>query len=383
MASQDRDPSDYKPPQSAKELLDRYAMGERWFVQADLSGASLMSANLTGANLTGANLIRTDLTGANLRNGILTGANLWSANLTGANLAGASLIRTNLLHVNVLCAKLTGAILSGANLIGADLSGTHLTGADLVGANFQGAYLTSALFERAKVGFCVLSNVDLSALCKSNDSIIHAGPSFIDFHSIVRSARAPRLEDFLMRAGLPSVAALYMIEAAQAVSGSIFDMMRSTFISYGSPDEAFARQLYEALHKNGVRVFLFSEHAEPGEKLHRMMRKGVNEHDRVILVCSKRSLDRDGVLNEIELTLGREAREGGETLLIPIRLDNYVFKGWKPKREDLAEAVRERVVADFEGADTDPAKFARGLSQLLGALRIKAGPPAPSGPPAP
>ncbi|MDI1484829.1 toll/interleukin-1 receptor domain-containing protein [Polyangium sp. y55x31] len=110
-----------------------------------------------------------------------------------------------------------------------------------------------------------------------------------------------------------------------------------------------------------------------------MMRKGVNEHDRVVLVCSKASLDRKGVLNEIEETLAREAREGGETYLIPIRLDDYVFTGWRPKREDIAQAIRDRVVADFEGADADPAKFDRALSQLLRALRIKGGPPATSG----
>jgi hypothetical protein len=47
--------------------------------------------------------------------------------------------------------------------------------------------------------------------------------------------------------------------------------LRSTFISYGNPDEACARKLYEALHGNGVTTFFFfREHAVPGEKLHRM-----------------------------------------------------------------------------------------------------------------
>ncbi len=56
-------------------------------------------------------------------------------------------------------------------------------------------------------------------------------------------------------------------------------------------------------------------------------RVGVNGHDRVILVCSKSSLQRPGVLNELEETLQREARDGGNAYLIPVRLDDFVIDG--------------------------------------------------------
>jgi hypothetical protein len=148
--------------------------------------------------------------------------------------------------------------------------------------------------------------------------------------------------------------------------------LQSTFISYGGPDEAFARRLHEALRAHGVNTFFFAEHAVPGEKLHRLMRNCVNEHDRVILVCSKASLDRNGVLNEIEETLQREARDGGASYLIPVRLDGYIFSGWNPPHKDVAQALKDRVVADFEGADRDPAKFHHGISRLLAALRGEA-----------
>jgi len=67
----------------------------------------------------------------------------------------------------------------------------------------------------------------------------------------------------------------------------------------------------------------------------------VNEHDRVILVCSQASLDRPGVLNEITETLQREARDGGAEYLIPITLDDYVFSGWKPKDPGVAQAIKD------------------------------------------
>jgi hypothetical protein len=168
---------------------------------------------------------------------------------------------------------------------------------------------------------------------------------------------------------MPEVFIEYDVSCALSLETKVFAMLQSTFISYGSPDEPFARKLYEALHRNGVTTFFFAEHAVPGDKLHRMMRKGVNEHDRVILVCSKASLDRKGVLNEIEETLARESRDGGAAYLIPIRLDDYVFSEWAPPNPDTAQSVRDRVVADFEGADADPAKFDAGVRKLIAALK--------------
>ena len=168
---------------------------------------------------------------------------------------------------------------------------------------------------------------------------------------------------------MPEVFVEYMVDSALSLKSTVFKMLRSTFISYGSPDEAFARKLYEALHRNGVTTFFFPEHAVPGEKLHRTMRTKVNELDRIVLVCSSGSLDRKGVLNEIEEALAREARDGGAAYLIPITIDDYVFAGWKPPNPDTAQAIRDKVVADFRGADADPAKFQSALLKLIVALK--------------
>lgn len=145
--------------------------------------------------------------------------------------------------------------------------------------------------------------------------------------------------------------------------------MLSTFISFGGPDEPFARKLHEALEKLGVKTFFFPEHAKPGEKLHRMMRTGINDYNRVILVCSEASLDRPGVLNELEETLQREARDGGAGCLIPVMIDDYVLTRWNPKQSDVAQAVRDRVVADFRGTMGDPMAFDKALQRLVAVLR--------------
>ncbi|WP_437338457.1 toll/interleukin-1 receptor domain-containing protein [Sorangium sp. So ce394] len=381
---------------NVRELLTRYAAGERAFSGARLSGANLLNAKLSGADLTRAFLYAADLFGADLTGANLTGAGCFSADFSSANLSFAmlcdvDLVRTDLSSANLTSANLTGARLafssllranlSGANLSGASLSGANLTGADLTdanlaGAEFTGANLTGAILERAKFDDAILSeslllNINLSALCAADPPVRHGGPSYVDHKTLLQSVRVPNLKDFLTRTGVPNVFVEYDVDCALSLKTDTFRMLQSTYISYGSPDESFARMIYEALHSNGVTTFFFTEHATPGEKLHRMMRKGVNEHDRVILICSKRSLDRKGVLNELEEILNREARDGGASYLIPIRLDDYVFTGWKPTNADVAQAVRDRVVADFEGATEDDAKFQAGLQRLIGALRKK------------
>jgi hypothetical protein len=141
----------------------------------------------------------------------------------------------------------------------------------------------------------------------------------------------------------------------------------SAFISYGGPDEPFARMLYAALLAKGVHAYYFPESSVPGRRLHRTMSDAVYEYDVVISVCSESAVTRPGWLNELEQTLTREAREGGTELLIPVLLDDFVLLKWAPERKDLARQVQSRVAADFRG-HTDEAVFSRQVDRLLAAL---------------
>jgi hypothetical protein len=344
-----------EPPRSAEELLVRYAAGERDFGGANLAGANLIDADLRGADLCRATLIDANLISADLSSANLSGANLISASLSSADLSGADLRGANLNGADLSDADLSSAILGDANLSDANLNGADLRGADLRGVS---------------IGRTVLDSIDLAPLCEATGALTHTAPSTIGDGAILRSLTAPNLHEFLVLSGVLDLLATYRIDALRSLNalGEV-RLLHSTFISYGTPDEPFARKLYEALHRNGVTTFFFPEHAVPGERLHRMMRKGVNDFDRTVLVCSKNSLDRKGVLNEIEESLAREAREGGVSYLIPIALDDYVFGAWKPARQDIAQAVRDKIVGDFRGADADPVKFAAGLQRLIAALK--------------
>ena len=372
--------------------------GENRLIRPDLRGANLKETNLRGiklskADLKGANLSRTRLASARLLEANLLEANLFAANLNGASLDRASLRRTNLSGATLLEADLREANLSEANLSRTILRGVDLRGADLSLADLKGmilnradlseAILSGAILDRAILNRVNLNGANLNgasldhtvfaftsmASAKGLLSVAHGGPSSIDYVTIARSIAHPDLEKFLIKTGIPDVAAIYMLDSIRSLDPyQLFSLMYSTFISYGGPDEPFATRLHEALNRNNVHTFLFKEHAIPGVPLADVMRTGITEYDRIVVICSKESLERPGVLNELELTMRRESDEGGRPLLIPIARDRYVYDEWKPKNQNLRKFVLERVIGDFQDADEDDDKFDAGLRRLLLAL---------------
>jgi hypothetical protein len=272
----------------------------------------------------------------------LTWANLVMANLSGIEMESANLVGARLYEADLTDARLLDADLSHANLEAADLSRTDLSLARLVKANLRcarfyrtnlaSAVLTDAAFDSAWLDQTTLVDVDLAPLCRAEDLSI-GDQCIVDHRSIIRSAHEPGLKRFLRSIGLPEVFIEYSISCAQSLTAiERRSILLSTFISYGGSDEEFATKLNRALLDQGVTTFLFKEDAVPGMRLSRMMHEGVRRHDRIVLICSKTSLDRAGVLNEIQETLDREAADGGREYLIPIRLDDHVFTEWTPAR---------------------------------------------------
>lgn len=128
---------------------------------------------------------------------------------------------------------------------------------------------------------------------------------------------------------------------------------KTLFISYGGPDEEMVKIINDKLKQRGVTTWFFPEDSIPGDKLHRIMSDGVNNYDRVLLVCSENSLVRNGVLNEIERLLERESSEAGSDIMIPITLDDYVFKSWQPQRDDIKRQVLSRNIIKIHEDNID------------------------------
>lgn len=144
-------------------------------------------------------------------------------------------------------------------------------------------------------------------------------------------------------------------------------MYQSVFISYGGPDEKIVTKINQDLKSHGIKTWFFPDDAKPGDKLHRMMSNGVKLHDKVLLVCSKSSLTRNGVLNEIERILEREAKEGGSEVLIPITLDEFVYNDWAPKNEDISDQLRNRVISKLDIYNQDDYNVA--IDKVINSLK--------------
>ena len=280
----------------------------------------------------------------------------------------------------LLATKFEHAALFGVKFAACSMLGAHFVGARLENVEFRGSvvrysYFTDSLiigssFRQSDVAGldisrAVVVGTDISPFCAHISSLRADGGATIDWSSVAFAAHAPRLERLLVHLGMPEIFASYSASCAAALDPlRLIKLMRSTFISYGGPDSKFAWQLRDDLARNGVRTFFFATDATPGKRLYDVMREGVNKYDRVVVVCSKVSLARPGVKNEIRETLAREAKLGGEALLVPITLDDYIFKS----KSEVAGVLRERVVADFR--ESESCDYEESLLRLLAALRV-------------
>jgi hypothetical protein len=346
--------------------------------QLDLTLANLSGANLTGANLTLANLSGANLTGANL-----TGADLTLANLTGADLAVARLFRADLDLAGLDLADLSEADLSEANLSGADLTGVNLSKANLSLTVFCATVLNQTRFSEARFGGTVLADCDLS-VALGLEAVIHEAPSTIGLDTIVRSGgNIP--EAFLRGAGVPDSIITYV---RSLVAEPI--QFYTCFISYASPDQPFAQRLYADLQAKGVRCWYYPETALMGRRVWEDIDRAIRVYDKLVVVCSRSSLNSPAVLREIERALAKEdaiARENAQKsrdaakgepprlkdkdVLFPIRVDNYIFDGWEHHRK---ADVTNRTIGDFVGWRRSTRKYEDALQRLLHALDPKSWP---------
>jgi len=351
---------------TASEIVAAYQAGRRdfHFVRAD-------HADLAGTNLRGALFYYASLRGANFTNASLTHVQFKGADLTEAVLRGSWLNATDLIGAIFHNADMGGIDLTGAALARADCTGADMRRAYFGGASLQQASFAGARLDHAWLGSTHFDDVDVRPFCDLS-TLVHVGPSYIDSRTVMRSYTHPGLKRFMVDCGVPQVFTDYMIDCAQALDLPLLRrMMQTTFISYGGPDETFARRLYDALRSHNVVVFFFPETATMGERINSEIFRRIQEHDRVLLVCSRNSLDRAGVVNEIQETLDREARDGGATYLLPITLDDYVSTGWKKKQPELAERVCRRIIGDFRGTKRNQQNFERAVARLLDALKVK------------
>ncbi|MEN0062159.1 MAG: toll/interleukin-1 receptor domain-containing protein [Myxococcota bacterium] len=335
-------------PEEKGKRLKQYVRSEQLVddldsSEADLAGAYLIKANLFGAWLTEANLQGAQLDWSNLNGADLTRANLQGANLTGADLRDACLKEANLRKANLQAAQL-----DGANLEEADLTGAQLRSASLINLQVIPPSIVDA------------------------EDLTGASPNW---QTVARMLTLRDPDHLLCRTGMPSVAATYLVDALRSIDAAdLFTMLQSVFLSFGTPDQAFAERLRADLTENGVKTWFYPEDAEPGRRHHRHIHNKIWEYDRLVLCCSRDSILRSGVLHEVEEVLQREQQEGSSNRLIPIFFDEDLFETgasppewWHPERRHIYRQLQGRVCARFTTEPNSP-QWNQALRKLLKVL---------------
>jgi TIR domain len=145
----------------------------------------------------------------------------------------------------------------------------------------------------------------------------------------------------------------------------LFGTSASVFISYSHSDVEFTLRLHNFLTRKGVRCWLDNHELLPGDKLHETIRRGILNHDKFLLICSRDSLQSWWVNNELEEIFAKE-RAMGTALLVPIAIDEAVWSD--PPLNDKCIQIRSRYVGDFTRW-TVARKFRSSAQKLLSALQ--------------
>lgn len=344
----------------------QYRGGTRTFRVLDVSGSSLNGTEIRDSDFNSSTFRRCRLSEVTFDRCSFVGTTFREAEFAGritfrdCTMARATFYLASLAGVTFESCELSSSIFEGAQL-----ANVGFRKCDLVETSFHESKFTKCEFVECHVNNPVCSGAtfsatDLTGLAQTARVVFGDG-AIIDWRSVCRSLRAVDLERLLVLSGMPEVFATYSVSCAKAIDPDrLFKLMRSTFISYGSPDFEFALRLRNDLRRNGVETFFFASDATPGDRLHDVMRRGVNRYDRIIVIASADSLMRSGVRNEIQEAREREARDGGAAYLLPVAIDDAVFK----MNDELVAVLRGRVVADFR----KPEEYTQALGSLLRAL---------------
>jgi len=343
---------------------------------ANLYMANLFKADLSNANLSKANLMRSDLSGAdlsgaNLLRADLSDADLSGADLSGANLSGANLLRANLFRVNLLGADLTSANLSEANLSKANLSGADLSDADLSSSVLHATYFSEIKAINTNLSNSSMSGVDLVSCdisqIKGLVTIEHDFPSSVGIDTLEKTFKSKMFQTksgkdikmFFIKAGVPRE----LLNIFPKILAEV--RYRTAFIAYGEPDVNFAERIHSDLLKNGVTCWLYKTDKTIGEKTWREIGYRRRKAEKFIVLCSSKSLIRDGLLKELEEQIDEDVDK-----LIPISLDDlWKHDGFLVMRAgyNLKPYILERNYADFGHSFN----YKENLGKLLKALETK------------
>lgn len=358
----------------------------------DLSGIDLMNCSFKGLDLSEANLKKSDL-----RHAVFEECNFAKADLSESILANSNLINVNFANAKVVDATLLNALLAGSDFSSANLQSAHMTAASSVGTNFSNADLSKAdcvlahfdnsnfdkaSFRQGKLhgtafrdcslmhtdftdssfGLTTFADADLSK-CVGLETVKHNSRSMMSLYTIINSFHGANdsftteLTTLFTNSGVPRE----ILDEMPRIIGGLHYC--TCFVCYGNPDHDFAERLVNDLRKAGVSCWLYSLDATPGQRTWGEITEQRRKAEKMVVICSVRSLMREGVKKEIEEQIDEDPEK-----IIPISRDvDWKQEGFDVKRgqKDLKPFLLERNYADF----CEESKYKESFNRLLKGLR--------------
>lgn len=111
----------------------------------------------------------------------------------------------------------------------------------------------------------------------------------------------------------------------------------SCFLSYARADCDFAKHLSDNLRQAGITCWQDIHDMRAGDFWREQIYDAIEKHDKLVLICSRASLERPAVVEEIQEAIARE-RQTGTQKLFPIRIDDFILG------KQLDMLAREKVV---------------------------------------
>lgn len=98
----------------------------------------------------------------------------------------------------------------------------------------------------------------------------------------------------------------------------------SCFLSYARTDSDFAKHLRDSLRQEGIPCWQDIHDMRAGHFWREQIYDAIEKHDKLVLICSRASLERPAVVEEIQEAISRE-RQTGTQKLFPIRIDDFIL----------------------------------------------------------
>lgn len=196
------------------------------------------------------------------------------------------------------------------------------------------------------------------------DTIEVSGPCSIDFSTLQTTGALPKI--FLQKIGFPSLFVDYLPDFFSTAIRFF-----PVFLSHSAKDKEFARKLYDDLIKRGILVWFDEINLKPGDDAYESISRGISHFDKMILVCSQKSLEESWwVDREIDRALSKErklTKKKGERvdIIIPIKIDDFLDEWEGAKKDDILRYI----AADFRNW-RDEIKYNSALEELIRALHV-------------